>query len=426
MSRYFDKVIQLDKLSFDDGILFDQVLAEKKLSVDLSAIKPDNSGQRLLYLLNGNFNYETDIQKFLTTLKSHLGRSDRIACVVYNSYLRWVYQLASFLNFRRGPLPEVFITSNHLHTLANISGFEIVKIRPASYFPFKLLGIGTLINTILPSIPLLRWLGFTSLVVFRPVIPTTQKPKLSIVIPARNEQGNIENAITRLESFLEVYPAEIIFVEGHSQDETWKEILRVVGKYSDKHEIRGFQQSGVGKVDAVRNGFSNSTGELLTILDADLTMPPELLHRFYDAWMEGKGDFINGSRLVYPMEDDSMRFLNRLGNIFFAKALSYSLDTSLTDSLCGTKLLTKKDYERFLIWRNDFGDIDPFGDFELIFPAATMGLGIVDIPIKYRSRTYGSTNINRFRHGLTLLRMTLIAILNIKFCRQYKNISRPQ
>ena len=135
-------------------------------------------------------------------------------------------------------------------------------------------------------------------------------------------------------------------------------------------------------------------------------MPPELLHRFYDAWVAGKGDFINGSRLVYPMEDDSMRFLNRLGNIFFAKALSYSLDTPLTDALCGTKLLTKKDYDRFIKWRTDFGDIDPFGDFELIFPAATMGLGIVDIPIKYRSRTYGSTNINRFRHGLTLLRMT--------------------
>src|ERR1017187_3294056 len=133
-----------------------------------------------------------------------------------------------------------------------------------------------------------------------------------------------------------------------------------------------------------------------------------MLGRFYAAYCEGKGDFINGSRLVYPMEGDAMRFLNRLGNIFFAKALSWIMDTRIGDSLCGTKFVTRADLGRMLAWRRNFGVFDPFGDFELLFPAALLGLGIVDIPVQYLSRTYGSTNISGFRHGLQLLRMTLI------------------
>ena len=212
-------------------------------------------------------------------------------------------------------------------------------------------------------------------------------------------------------------PLEIIFVEGHSDDGTWDEIQRVKAKYGRQFQISAYQQTGKGKADAVRLGFSKATGDLLTILDADLTMPPELLPRFTNAYREGRADFINGSRIVYPMEGEAMRFLNRLGNVFFAKALTWVLDTRIGDSLCGTKLVTRHDYARMKAWRDDFGDFDPFGDFELLFPAAILGLGVVDIPIRYRARTYGTTNINRFRHGLLLLRMTLVGFFRIKMAR---------
>ncbi|HEY6988746.1 MAG TPA: glycosyltransferase, partial [Bryobacteraceae bacterium] len=172
--------------------------------------------------------------------------------------------------------------------------------------------------------------------------------------------------------------------------------------------------TGKGKADAVRLGFSRATQQVVTILDADLTMPPEMLGRFYDAYCQGLADFVNGSRLVYPMEGEAMRPLNHLGNIFFAKSLSWVLDTRLGDCLCGTKLLARHDYERIVRWRKDFGDFDPFGDFELIFPAVALGLGIVDVPVRYLARTYGSTNIRRFRHGLELLRMVSIGFLRIK------------
>jgi glycosyltransferase involved in cell wall biosynthesis len=184
--------------------------------------------------------------------------------------------------------------------------------------------------------------------------------------------------------------------------------------YRHRFEIKTFKQTGKGKADAVRLGFAHATQHLLTILDADLTMPPEMLGRFYQAYCDGHGDFVNGSRLTYPMEGQAMRFLNRLGNVFFAKVLSWILDARLGDSLCGTKLLTRHDYQRMIAWRRHFGDFDPFGDFELLFPAAVLGLGIVDVPVRYLARSYGSTNIHRFRHGFQLLRMTMIGLVRIK------------
>jgi glycosyltransferase involved in cell wall biosynthesis len=210
---------------------------------------------------------------------------------------------------------------------------------------------------------------------------------------------------------------EIVFVEGHSKDDTWAKIQEVVKRGHPPFKLAAYQQTGRGKNDAVRLGFSKAANEILTILDADLTMPPEMLPRFYQAYVDGLADFVNGSRLVYPMEGEAMRFLNLLGNVFFAKALSSTLGMRIGDSLCGTKLVAAHDYRRITRWRDDFGDFDPFGDFELLFPAAVLGLGCVDIPVRYKARTYGSTNIHRFRHGLVLLKMTLTGWLRIRLGR---------
>jgi glycosyltransferase involved in cell wall biosynthesis len=267
----------------------------------------------------------------------------------------------------------------------------------------------------MPAVPGLRWLSLVTVAVMRPVSTARERPSLSIVIPARNERGNVENALRRMPQF--GAPVEVIFVEGHSSDGTWEEIQRVVAEWTGRNgwQILAYQQAGRGKADAVRLGFSKARGDLLTILDADLTMPPEKLTRFYDAYCEGAADFVNGTRLVYPMEGEAMRFLNRLGNVFFAKLLSFVLDVRLGDSLCGTKLVSRRDYERFVRWRDDFGDFDPFGDFELLFPAAVLGTGIIDIPVYYRARTYGTTNIRRFRDGAVLFRMSMTGLLRIKF-----------
>ena len=420
-SRYYCRLIQWKILKHDSGLLFSSIECPKKERLLNDTDFPDltqQRDQRTLILLNGTFNHHYDIQDLLQELKPNLSRTSRIVVVTYNPYYKWLYWLANRLGIRKGEMPFTFLTRTNVNNLSKISGFETVKLRPVVYCPFRLKGIGSFINRILPAIPFIRDLALTQIIVLRPIIKESSKPSLSIIIPARNEKGNIENVLKRL-LHLNKIDLEIIFVEGHSQDGTWEEILRVKKEYPSTFNIKAFQQTGNGKGDAVRLGFSLATKDLLTILDADLTMPPEKLNRFYNAYCNGIADFINGSRLIYPMEGKAMRFLNLLGNVFYSKVLSYVLDTKLSDSLCGTKLLSRSDYQRFVSWRKDFGDFDPFGDFELLFPAAILSLGIVDIPIRYLDRTYGSTNIKRFRHGLMLLKMVSIGAMRIKLSRIY-------
>ncbi len=416
MTRYYDQIIQLRPLPDDDGTLLNAVACEKK-TMEREGTPPTPflaaPGARTAVLLNGNINYEYDIQALIEGVKPRLSRNDRLVFVAYNSYLGGVYRALNWLGLRKAPLPTTFVTNADFKNLARLAGFEIVRSRQVAYFPFRCLGLGCVLNSVLAVVPFVRWAALASVITLRPLTRTADsRPSLSILVPVRNERGNLAAIFDRLPDF--GAQVEIIFVEGHSDDGSWEEIQRLTAQHSAKYLIKSIRQSGNGKGDAVRLGFSQATCDLLTILDADLTMPPELLIRFYEAYRLGLADFINGTRLVYPMEGEAMRFLNRLGNVFFAKALSMVLETSLGDSLCGTKLLTRSDYARVLAWRKNFGEFDPFGDFELLFPAAILGFGIVDIPIRYRARTYGSTKISRFRHGLMLLKMVIVGALGVR------------
>lgn len=364
--------------------------------------------------MNGNFNHSFDIEELLNSVYKKISRNDRIAVVTYNPYLGWLFQIANWMGIRKGQLPSTFVTTTALLNLARLSHFDVLQISPCGLFPFKWFGLGNKIEQILQQIPLIRNLSFCAVLVLRPIKESKDDyPTLSMLIPARNEKGNIEDALKRLPDLKT--KLQVIFIEGNSNDGTWEEIQRVMPLYRREGvEIEAYKQPGKGKNDAVKVGFAKSRMDLVTILDADLTMPPELLERFYEAYRTGKADFVNGSRLVYPMEGEAMRPLNRLGNIFFAKALSIVLNTPLGDSLCGTKLFALHDYKRFQDWRDDFGHFDPFGDFELLFPAAILQLGIAEIPVRYRSRTYGTTNISRFRDGWQLFKMTLVGLFQVR------------
>lgn len=232
------------------------------------------------------------------------------------------------------------------------------------------------------------------------------KQTVSIIIPCRNEKGNIESAIKRCPVM--GGKTEIIFIEGNSADGTLEEIKRVVSHYPEK-KIRWFTQDGVGKGDAVRKGFAHATGDILMILDADLTVPPEELPKFYESLIEKKGDCINGSRLIYGMESGAMGYLAWMANRFFGSLVSWITGQKITDTLCGTKVLWKKDYERIALQRKELGLSDPFGDFDLLFGAAKLKLKIIDVPIHYKRRAYGKTNISRFKEVWFLLWMCVRA-----------------
>jgi glycosyltransferase involved in cell wall biosynthesis len=272
--------------------------------------------------------------------------------------------------------------------------------------------LGRLINRFLSPFPLIRQLSLRHYLVARSIRHVVDEVKsATIVLPARNERGNIEPAVHRIPRFCD--DLEIIFVEGHSADGTLEEMHRVKAAYPDC-PIKVLVQPGKGKSDAVFTGFDAARGDVLMVLDADLTTPPEQLGKFWNAIQTGKGEFINGSRLIYPMEDEAMRFLNLIANKIFSYLFSWLLNQRFTDTLCGTKVLRRSDYLRLKAGRGYFGDFDPFGDFDLIFGAAKLNLKVIEIPIRYANRTYGQSQISRFRHGVMLIRMVVFAFLRIK------------
>lgn len=232
-----------------------------------------------------------------------------------------------------------------------------------------------------------------------------QYPSVSIVVPARNERGTIEKIVRAMPSFLA--PAELIFVEGHSDDGTLDEIKRVASLRVWNMPIRYAVQDGIGKADAVWKGFDMSTNDILIIYDADMTVPPEDIPKFYEAVAKESGIVANGSRLIYPMEPGAMRRFNYIGNLFFAGLLSLLCGHRFTDTLCGTKAIRRTDYVRLRDHHFIKEIKDPFGDFTLLIGSAMLGLKIVEIPVHYRRRWYGGTKIRRWSDGWKLLKIAI-------------------
>lgn len=368
------------------------------------------------FVLNGNIHYELDIIDMFNKLHALSKPSTRLILTYYSSLWKPFMRMASKLGIR-SKTPELnWISNEDVDNFLNLASFQLVHSQQKILLPFYIPLISALVNRYVAPLPFFRLFAMVNVVVARPIIVNTLTehfPSVSIVVAARNEAGNIEKIIERLPILSS--DDELIFVEGGSTDSTWEKLKEAQHKYKDDKTILIAQQDGKGKGDAVRKGFSIATKDILMILDADMTVPPEDLPKFYDAIRTGKGEFINGSRLVYPMEQHAMRFWNLLGNKFFAGAFSFVLGQRFKDTLCGTKVLSRVNYEKLARNRRYFGDFDPFGDFDLIFGAARMGLKIVELPVRYKERTYGDTNISRWRHGMILIAMLSFAARKIKF-----------
>jgi len=353
-----------------------------------------------------------DVQQVLEQARklSHSGTR-----VIINNYSRlWEIprRIADSLGLEQ-PRSQNWLTVEDLSNLLFLADFEVIRTTPEIMWPLRTPLWDRLCNRYLVRLWPFRLLGITNFVIARPSAqPVEPEPIVSVIVAARNEAGNMPRLFDRIPEM--GAGTELILVEGHSSDNTYEAIEQEM-RIRQRPRTKLFRQTGKGKGDAVRLGFANATGGVLMILDADLTVPPEDLPRFYQAWRSGQGEFVNGVRLVYPMQDGAMRFFNLIANKFFSLAFSWLLGQSIKDTLCGTKVLSRSDYEMIAANRAYFGEIDPFGDFDLIFGAAKYNLRIVDLPIRYRERTYGETNIRRWSHGVLLLKMVVLAMRRIKF-----------
>jgi len=355
-----------------------------------------------------------DVQTVFNRLKSVASPQTRIVINAYSRVWELPLKMTELLGLSKPVLPQNWLTVEDITNMLNLAGFEVIKNWQEVLWPLDTPVISNLLNKYMVKIWPFYYFALTNLIIARPVIDEKKddEPLVSVVVPARNEAGNIEEILARVPQMGS--STELIFVEGNSRDNTYEAIQKAIEDHPQQ-DVKLFRQTGRGKGDAVRLGFEKASGDILMILDADMTVPPEDLPRFYHALYSGQGEFINGVCLVYPIEEQAMRYLNLLGNKFFSMAFSWLLGQPIKDTLCGTKVLTKANYERIVKNRSYFGEFDPFGDFDLIFGAARLNMKIVDIPIRYRERTYGDTNIDRWRHGFLLLKMVMFALKRIKF-----------
>lgn len=357
-----------------------------------------------------------DIQQTLTNLRSVCLPSTRVVLSYHNNLWRPFLTFGTWIGMREKVPYRNWLSSHDVMNLLHLAGFECVsnegRILSPLWFPL----LSWVLNRFLAKLPGFRRMCLAWFVVARPKMRRRlpeDEPTVSVLIPTRNEKGNIEAAFRRTP--LMGKWTELVFVDGNSDDGTVEEIQRCIQKYQEQWpRTKLVAQTGRGKGQAVRQGFDECSGDLLMILDSDLTMPPEQLTKYYDAAIQGRGEFINGCRLVYPQEDKAMRLLNMIMNHFFAHLFSYLLGQRIKDTLCGTKVLWKLDYHKIAANREFFGDFDPFGDFDLLFGAAKLNLKIVDLPVRYDARTYGEIKIRRFHDGFLLIGMSWIAFKRFK------------
>ena len=398
---------------FIQADLHDPALGGQEIGVSQMDGKID--GLFDVIILSDLINDLWDVQTVFENMRRFCHPRTRIIINFYSNL--WKVPLGVVKHMGKGAdlLSQNWLAQNDVINLLRLAGFDAVNDRSKILLPLPWAVLAVFFNRFLANIAPFRWFCLTNFIVARPspeTLAAKAPPSVSVIVAARNEAGNIADILRRVPSLGS--RTQLVFVEGHSSDNTYETIEAQIKQHPEKN-ISLYRQTGKGKGDAVRLGFDKADGDILMILDADMTVPPEDLPRFVDAIASGKGEFVNGVRLVYPMEDQAMRFFNILGNKFFSLAFSWLLEQPIKDTLCGTKVMWREDYRHLAANRAYFGDFDPFGDFDLLFGAAKLNLKIVEMPVRYRSRTYGDTNISRWRHGWMLLKMVIFAARRIKF-----------
>lgn len=357
-------------------------------------------------ILSGALGKSTDMFQMFKNLQDACHPSTRLVIYQHNYLWQWLLTLLESLNLKRKEGIQNWLSILDVKAYLEGAGYEVTRIFRRTLSPVDFFGIGQAVNWLGNVLPFFDFLKLDQYLIARPhpsVYEKSDFPKsLTICLTVRNEKENIEGIVKDLPKVCKVQ--EILFVEGHSTDGTKEEIRRMIKKYPAKN-IRVMGQPGKGQGDAIRVGFKAAKGDIVILYEGDRTSDVRDLEYFYDAMAKGRFEFIEGSRFVYPLDPKAMPLPNKIGNIFFAKWFSFFLGQRTTDVLSGIKAITKRDYNRLYDQWGFLGFNDPFGDFELLYGAARMGLKFGEIPMRYYPRVYGESKSHVLTHGSYLLRM---------------------
>ena len=385
-----------------------------------------------------------DITAMLECFHKVSHKSTRLIVTFHSPTLEAVLRTAQRAKLSMAPLRQNWVGLGTAKSMLALSDLRVVGEQHSLLVPVPIPFVATAANRLLSGRRAFKYFDLLNVLVAE-AVPERPQPKAlrcSVIIPCRNEIGNIDAAVERMP---DLGPeTQIIFVDGASTDGTKERIEEVIDRYRGQKDIKLILQMPeadyagpkddpdaptvmlkLGKGDAVRKGFDAASGDVLMILDADLTVPPEDLPRFLYPLATNKGRFVNGTRLVYPMEDRAMKFVNYLGNWFFSLLFTWLLEQPIRDTLCGTKVLLKSDYERIKAGRKHFGEFDPFGDFDLLFGAARLRLPIVEVPVRYKRRLAGVSKVRVSQHGWLLVGMSLIAFRRLKLAKWTGKLPPP-
>ncbi len=375
------------------------------------AFKPD---EKFDYILFNDIGDTVDVLQALRNLKPLCQRHTRVLVTTYNHLWEPLVTFAEWSGMKVPRSEQNWLSTTDIRNLLKLAGFEALETHRVVILPKYLPLLSSILNRFCARLPFLNKLCMTQVVVARvvpqPVLP--ERLSVSVVIPCKNEKGNVEEAVRRVPPLAD--RTELIFCDDRSTDGTAEEVLRVQALYPEKN-IRLEHGPGVCKSRNVWTGFNAATGDILMILDADLTTIPEELPYFIDVILSGQAEFVNGSRLVYPVPKGAMNGANMLGNKFFSVAFTYLLGQRVKDTLCGTKVLWRSDWERIKPMLGSWGTEDRWGDYELLLGAAKLNLKILDLPVHYQERIHGSTKMTKvFRNGLVMLKMCWHGFLKLK------------
>lgn len=361
--------------------------------------------------LNETFDYNlfnhifdtVDILRALERIRRHCTPETRIVVINYSQLWEPVLEIASKIGLRSQFVESNWVSENDIRGFLKLAGFRPVRKHRLMLFPKWIPGFSRLLNGLLARLPGLRGLCLMQVMVARPLAEPKHEDDItvSVVVPCRNEAGNVRQAVERIPKMGK--HTEILFCDDRSTDGTADEVRRMIALYPDK-DIRLVEGPGICKAENVWAGFRAARADVLVILDADLTVMPEELPMFVRALVTLQGDFVNGSRLIYPMPHLAMKFANMIGNKFFGWVFSFLLDQRIKDTLCGTKVLWRKDWCRMEVNLGSWGIKDLWGDYELLFGASKLHMEVVEVPVHYQERIHGVTKMTKvFSNGLRML-----------------------
>ena len=360
-----------------------------------------------LVVITDLFELSDDIYLFLKNISKFINSNGKLLITSINPKWNNLIKVFEILKLKNSTKKRNYIPPKKINNIAKSTGFEMIHKNTRQILPFSIFGLGAFINKIFEFLLSLLNIGIKTYTLFRFENSPKKEMSKSIIIPAKNEEGNLEELVKRIPNFKG--QNEILIVCGKSKDNTLEKSHELANQFKEKN-ISVFEQRSKGKAGAVYEVLNNCSGELIAILDADISVDPETLNDFFEIIENGYADFVNGTRLIYGKEKNAMRFLNSIGNLFFQFLISIVIKQKLTDSLCGTKIFKKENLDLLYDWQKTNIVKDPFGDFDLIFSAAYSGQKILEYPVHYRSRKYGSTQISRFKDGWKLLSYFMISL----------------